>query len=224
MKYYMAYGSNMNIEQMAHRCPDAKVVCSGTLKGWELVFRGSANSAVATIEKKVGHSVPVVFWTISESDERELDVYEGYPHFYTKKMVTFTAPSGERHCAMVYVMTPNKRIGVPSERYFGIIADGYRKFGFDVNSLSLAAYGVSESDVGQMYDKLDRIAESQADSVDLICPRCGNPMDERLHKNALSRRCSVYICSRCGIEEAICDMNRTPDPISEWYVFDKNEA
>lgn len=26
MKYYVAYGSNLNREQMAHRCPDAKLV------------------------------------------------------------------------------------------------------------------------------------------------------------------------------------------------------
>lgn len=25
-KYYLAYGSNLNLEHMAHRCPNAKVV------------------------------------------------------------------------------------------------------------------------------------------------------------------------------------------------------
>ncbi len=25
MKYYIAYGSNLSVEQMAHRCPDARI-------------------------------------------------------------------------------------------------------------------------------------------------------------------------------------------------------
>ena len=25
-KYYIAYGSNLNVEQMRYRCPDAKIV------------------------------------------------------------------------------------------------------------------------------------------------------------------------------------------------------
>ena len=31
MKYYVAYGSNLNREQMAHRCPEAKLVGKGHL-------------------------------------------------------------------------------------------------------------------------------------------------------------------------------------------------
>ena len=37
---YIAYGSNLNREQMAKRCPDAKVIGSGMLKDYELLFRG----------------------------------------------------------------------------------------------------------------------------------------------------------------------------------------
>ena len=36
--FYIAYGSNMNLEQMNYRCPNSKVVCNGKLKGWKLVF------------------------------------------------------------------------------------------------------------------------------------------------------------------------------------------
>ena len=37
-KIYGAYGSNMNLEQMAHRCPKAKVIGSGILQDYKLTF------------------------------------------------------------------------------------------------------------------------------------------------------------------------------------------
>ena len=38
---YFAYGSNINLEQMAHRCPDAQIMGPVTLENYELQFRGS---------------------------------------------------------------------------------------------------------------------------------------------------------------------------------------
>ena len=39
---YIAYGSNLNRGQMALRCPDAKVVGTGEIKDYELLFRGNS--------------------------------------------------------------------------------------------------------------------------------------------------------------------------------------
>ena len=36
---YFAYGSNLNFEQMAYRCPEATVVGTAKLDGYELAFR-----------------------------------------------------------------------------------------------------------------------------------------------------------------------------------------
>ena len=47
-KLYIAYGSNLNIKQMANRCPTAKVVGASMLKDWRLLFRGAHAGAVAT--------------------------------------------------------------------------------------------------------------------------------------------------------------------------------
>ena len=44
---YIAYGSNINLEQMAYRCPHSKVVGTSEIKNFELEFRG-----VATIVPK----------------------------------------------------------------------------------------------------------------------------------------------------------------------------
>lgn len=39
---YVAYGSNMNLPQMALRCPTAEVVATSELKDFELLFRAVA--------------------------------------------------------------------------------------------------------------------------------------------------------------------------------------
>ena len=36
---YFAYGSNVNVEQMRRRIPDARVVGRAVLKGWRVVER-----------------------------------------------------------------------------------------------------------------------------------------------------------------------------------------
>ena len=37
---YYAYGSNLNLRQMARRCPTAKLLGTGVIPDYELLFRG----------------------------------------------------------------------------------------------------------------------------------------------------------------------------------------
>ncbi len=39
-RYYIAYGSNLNIRQMRMRCPHATICGTARLSGWELLFKG----------------------------------------------------------------------------------------------------------------------------------------------------------------------------------------
>jgi len=50
------------------------------------------------------------------------------------------------------------------------------------------------------------------------CPRCGHErMKPEAVRNALSRYADVYICSECGMDEAMRDMaGQPPLPFSEW--------
>ena len=49
-RYYFAYGSNMNLEQMKYRCPAAEVVENVRLEDYRLAFRGKApGNGVATV-------------------------------------------------------------------------------------------------------------------------------------------------------------------------------
>lgn len=134
---YIAYGSNLNLSQMKQRCPTARVIGASEIKDYELVFRGSRYSAVATIEPCKGSNVPVLLWGIQPEDEKSLDRYEGYPDFYEKKNMEIVL-NGSTVSAMVYVMTPGHELGIPSERYKISIEEGYMDAGFDTDILQSA--------------------------------------------------------------------------------------
>lgn len=133
-KKYIAYGSNLNREQMARRCPTAKVIGKGEIRDYELLFRGHRNSAVATVEPKKGSSVPVLIWEIGPEDERNLDIYEGYPRLYGKVDLEVQTERGSEPI-MAYTMNEGHEIGKPSMRYLETITAGYLEAGFDVNRL-----------------------------------------------------------------------------------------
>ena len=81
--YYFAYGSNMNLDQMAYRCPAASVVEKVKLEGYRLTFCGRGKGCgVATILPEEGSRVEGVLWKITPECEKSLDFYEGYPHLY----------------------------------------------------------------------------------------------------------------------------------------------
>ena len=143
MRYYIAYGSNLNKEQMMTRCPHARVVGTAEIKDYRLLFKGSHSGAYLTIEKTKGYSVPVGIWEVDESDERNLDRYEGFPVFYYKENmklpVTDENGNTEEKDCFVYIMHEDRKLGLPSPYYEAICARGYEAFGFDLESL-LEAY------------------------------------------------------------------------------------
>lgn len=133
-KKYAAYGSNLNLRQMARRCPTAKVIGKGEIRDYELLFRGHSTSAVATVEPRPESSVPVLIWDISPEDERNLDIYEGYPRLYGKVDLEVQTEDG-CESIMVYTMNEGYGIGKPSMHYLDTIATGYLEAGFDLNRL-----------------------------------------------------------------------------------------
>ena len=129
---YIAYGSNMNIEQMAYRCPNSKVVCNGELVGYNLVFNIHAD----VIKGKKNDKVPVVVWDIANEDWARLDVYEGYPNYYVKEIVNVILDNGKTVNAIVYVMSNNRKgISPPYQNYFDCIKNGYIDNGIDLEYL-----------------------------------------------------------------------------------------
>lgn len=144
-KLYLAYGSNLNLEQMANRCPTAKVVGNSKINGYRLLFRGAHAGAVATIEPFKGESVPVLAWEITPADEAALDRYEVWPFLYRKETIKVRL-NGKTVQAMVYIMNEGRPLGQPSCYYYSTILDGYKSAGFDVEILRKAVADSFEED------------------------------------------------------------------------------
>ena len=135
-RYYIAYGSNLNIPQMRMRCPGARIIGTSVIEDYQLLFKGSKTGSYLTIEPMEGAEVPVVIWEVTETDEKALDRYEGYPNFYYKKEMTLDIKgiiTGKvrRRDAFIYIMHEERELGIPSWYYVNTCLDGYRAFGFD---------------------------------------------------------------------------------------------
>lgn len=119
MSFYLAYGSNLNLEQMVKRCPTANPIGIGLLEDYRLIFR-----YYLTIESQKGSVVPFVLREIDEESEQMLDCHEGFPQFYRKEYVNVLV--GEKLvCATVYVMNKDQRCyALPSLTYYTAVLKG----------------------------------------------------------------------------------------------------
>lgn len=155
-RYYIAYGSNLNIRQMRMRCPSARIIGTSMIPDYELLFKGSRTGSYLTIEPKEGSRVPVAAWEVSVEDEAALDRYEGFPAFYYKKEMLLPIKgirSGKIRMrnTFVYIMHEDRPVGLPGRLYVSACLEGYKSFGFDSRYLAEA---VRKS--GRMYDERNR--------------------------------------------------------------------
>ncbi|RGD18621.1 gamma-glutamylcyclotransferase [Subdoligranulum sp. AM23-21AC] len=141
-KLYFAYGSNMNLEQMEFRCPDAETVGVVRADNYRLTFCGNGGYAgVATILPQPGSFVEGILWRISATDEKHLDFYEGYPRLYGKEPIEVTDSSGHKATVMAYTMNAPYRESPapPSQWYLQGIVDGCRQNGIDPTPICVEA-------------------------------------------------------------------------------------
>lgn len=136
-KYYLAYGSNLNLDQMSKRCPTSKLVGKTILNNYRLVFKGSGNTGYLTIEEAEDSIVPLGIFEITEFDEHHLDWYEGYPTFYNKEYIEVML-NGNKIKGLIYIMNPTYSYALPSMNYLSICSEGYNNFGFNREILSQA--------------------------------------------------------------------------------------
>lgn len=139
-KYYLAYGSNLNVQQMKHRCPLAKPIGTAWIQGYQLLFKGSKTGSYLTIEKAENSAVPVAVWEVSEIDEQHLDAYEGFPNFYYKREISLPVEilgtdKIETLNTFVYIMHEERELGTPTRAYMDCCLEGYCDFGFDTQFL-----------------------------------------------------------------------------------------
>ena len=134
---YVAYGSNLNKDQMKYRVPGAKPYGKGVVYNWQLDFHGNDGTAYATITQAPGRNVPVVLWKMSDKDEAIMDRFEGYPTSYYKKKIPVHV-NGKKLVGTVYIMNESRRVARPSRKYVNTVRLGYEAFGLDLDYLTKA--------------------------------------------------------------------------------------
>ena len=147
---YFAYGSNLNLGQMAVRCPQAQLMERAVLEGYELAFR----CGVLTVLPKEDGRVDGLLWKVNAWDERALDRYEGYPHLYTKELLPVQTDSGPQ-TVVAYVMTAPycEKAQPPTSTYLQTVLTGYRLAGFDPDAVLRAAAKAREMQTQQVQRK-----------------------------------------------------------------------
>lgn len=129
---YFAYGSNLHLEQMMERCPDAEPLTQAILYGYRLTYR----RGVATIEKADRKDrVYGALYRISKRDLKALDIYEGYPYLYYRDVVQVEAKGMGLVRAITYKMHKHFEFSPPRAGYYEIIQEGYRNWGLPLDSL-----------------------------------------------------------------------------------------
>jgi hypothetical protein len=127
MKMYFAYGSNLNLEQMAKRCPGAVPIGPAILKGYKLIFNYYASIENTNDNRYV---VQGGLWYINKIHESKLDRYEGVSdRLYYKKQVIVLL-KGYEVPALTYIMgdRPNLEGENPTLTYLDVCIKGYEDF------------------------------------------------------------------------------------------------
>lgn len=145
---YFAYGSNMDPDQMAARCPDAKIVGPAYLQDHRLCFpRRSKNRGcgVSSIEPSVGHNTWGVVYESSDADLFALDKNEGFRrdrdpmgNAYNRISVTVNV-GGQPVEAETYVASPQEGLHRPNAAYLAHLRDGAAHHGLPRSYLTYLA-------------------------------------------------------------------------------------
>ena len=128
---YFAYGSNLHLFQMKRRCKDSVFLKKINLADFKLTFRSKYRAA--DIEPKKNSIVPGALFEISKSDEKKLDVYEDFPHLYSKHYFYYYGKK-----VMTYTMVNKSPFRYPTERYLNVVKRGYKDCGLDFRYLKKA--------------------------------------------------------------------------------------
>jgi gamma-glutamylcyclotransferase (GGCT)/AIG2-like uncharacterized protein YtfP len=123
--FYFAYGSNMNPDQMAARCPEARPASVAILEGWNVAIN---SRGVATIVPDEARGVEGVLWCVSETCLRSLDRYEGVAGgLYVRE--TFQVRREHEFVPAVVYVASSSDPGEPRPGYLAGILHGANHFG-----------------------------------------------------------------------------------------------
>ena len=111
---YFAYGSNIDLEQMADRCPGARLGETSRLKGYQFLIN---ERGVATLVESAKHSVEGLLWWILPEDEAALDRYEGVARGFYRKDCSVTLDWSWGRVKPLIYFADNTTPGKPRDEY-----------------------------------------------------------------------------------------------------------
>lgn len=121
---YAAYGTNLDPQRMADKCPHSPLQGTGWLEGWRLTFSGEDlgwDGPMATIVPDTFDHVFVAVYDVAEEDIEALDKWEGPVGAWRKMKVRVQLLSDEV-LAFAYILDAYEG-GLPSASYLGVIAE-----------------------------------------------------------------------------------------------------
>jgi hypothetical protein len=114
MRPYFAYASNMDIAQMAERCPGARIIDGAVLAGMKFVITAKG---YANVVPDPDHTVFGILWDLPQADEESMDRYEGVrPGLYRKEEIEVVTAGGKAVRALIYRASATKT-GLPAPGY-----------------------------------------------------------------------------------------------------------
>jgi gamma-glutamylcyclotransferase (GGCT)/AIG2-like uncharacterized protein YtfP len=134
MPHYFAYGSNLDVHQMPRRCAeDIRLVTPGCLRHYALTFTtydahwgGGVADVVVSLQQEVWGLV----YDLSMEGLLHLDVYEDYPHLYTRFQRSINTSQGVLSEVWIYTVVNKQPWIPPSRKYLGILQRAAQAFAF----------------------------------------------------------------------------------------------
>lgn len=130
---YFAYGSNLDVVSMQNRCPQARVLSPGCLKGFRLAFTWHSTGwgcGVADVVESEQDEVWGIVYSISTSDLDALDRYEGYPTCYGRSQTTIQTRDTTLDNVWVYTVCKKGDFVSPSRMYLDIMKSACTDYEF----------------------------------------------------------------------------------------------
>jgi cation transport regulator ChaC len=128
MRYYFAYGSNMDADQMASRCPGSLFVGRARLLSHSFLINERGVASVMLAQDRVTHGL---LWTITPPDEVALDGHEGVAKgFYFKEAFPVYPDDGSEAVQALIYIASSDRPGAPRPGYLERIIRAAREHGF----------------------------------------------------------------------------------------------
>ena len=130
---YFAYGSNLDVDSMQERCPQANVLGPGCLQGFRLTFTWHSTGwgcGVADVVESTDDEVWGLVYSITTTDLEALDRYEGYPRCYGRSQATIQTRKATLENVWLYTVREKAEFIAPSCLYVDILKRACADYAF----------------------------------------------------------------------------------------------